>query len=82
MNDEVFDADRATAALAQEVLKSQYHASLGMLREAIERCPADLWFDTSPTNAFWQVAYHALFFTHLYLQPEFGRLSALGRASE
>jgi hypothetical protein len=38
-----------------------------MLREAIELCPNDLWLDTRPTNAFWQVAYHALFFTHFYL---------------
>ena len=55
-----------TAALAQ-VLKSQYHAGLAMLREAIERCPDQLWLDTQPVNAFWQMAYHALFFTHLYM---------------
>lgn len=51
------------------ILKSQYHAALAMLRESIERCSEDLWYDDEPTNAFWQVAYHALFFTHLYLQP-------------
>ena len=51
------------------ILKSQYHAALAMLRETIERCPDDLWFSKEPANAFWQVAYHALFFTHLYLQP-------------
>ena len=51
------------------ILKSQYHASLAMLRDAIERCPEDLWYSAVPTNAFWQVAYHALFFAHLYSQP-------------
>jgi hypothetical protein len=59
-----------TAALAQ-VLKSQYHAGLAMLQEAIERCPDQLWLDTRPVNAFWQIAYHALFFTHLYLGADF-----------
>ena len=50
------------------VLKSQYHASLAMLREAIDRCPEDEWVSRDHKNAFWQVAYHVLFFTHLYLQ--------------
>lgn len=63
---ETIDAARATAALST-VLKSQYHASLAMLRECIEKCPDQLWLDEQPRNAFWRVAYHALFFTHLYL---------------
>lgn len=50
------------------VLKSQYRASLAMLREAIELCPDETWSSREHTNAFWQVAYHTLFFTHLYLQ--------------
>jgi hypothetical protein len=50
------------------VLKSQYHAGLAMLREAIERCPDDEWRSRDHKNAFWQTAYHVLFFTHLYLQ--------------
>jgi hypothetical protein len=52
------------------ILKSQYHAGLAMLRQAIELCPEELWLDTRPRNAFWQIAYHALFFTHLYLASE------------
>jgi hypothetical protein len=48
-------------------LKGQYHAALAMLREAIELCPDELWLDETPRNAFWRVAYHALFFVHLYL---------------
>ena len=51
----------------QAALKDQYHASLSMLKPAIEQCPVDLW--TGGTIAFWRVAYHTLFFTHLYLQP-------------
>jgi hypothetical protein len=41
-----------------------------MLKESVERCPEALWHDPAPTNAYWQVAYHALFFTHLYLMPD------------
>ena len=59
---ETIDASLVTASL-----KSQYHAALAMLREAIERCPDDLWLDVRPRNAFWQIAYHSLFFAHAYL---------------
>jgi hypothetical protein len=50
------------------ILKSQYHSALAMLGEAIERCPDDVWESKDHLNAFWQVAYHALFFAHFYLQ--------------
>jgi len=50
------------------VLKSQYHAALAMLRDAIEQCPDAEWLSRDHKNAFWQVAYHVLFFAHLYLQ--------------
>jgi DinB family protein len=53
----------------QAVLKSQYHASLSMLRNAIDACPPALWTDASYVNQFWHVAYHTLFYTDLYLQP-------------
>lgn len=52
------------------ILKSQYHAALAMLREGIELCPHETWFDDRPANSFWQIAYHVLYFTHLYLQPD------------
>ena len=56
-------------ATLRAILKSQYHAALAMLHESIERCPDDLWESREPANAFWQVAYHTLFFTHVYLLP-------------
>ena len=49
------------------LIQSQYHATLDMLEEAIRACPEGLWADTSYTNAFWHVAYHATFYTHRYL---------------
>jgi DinB superfamily len=57
-----------TDSALRAVLKNQYHAALAMLREAVERCPAEEWSDTGHKNAFWQLAYHTLFFAHLYLQ--------------
>ena len=59
-----------TDPMLRSVLKSQYHASLAMLRAAIERCPPEEWLSTVHKNAFWQVSYHALFFAHLYLQRD------------
>ena len=49
------------------LIRSQYHATLDMPEQAIQVCPKDLWTDTSHKNAFWHVAYHAVFYTHLYL---------------
>jgi hypothetical protein len=51
----------------KEVIKSQYGASLEMLRSAIEACPEKLWDSDSYKNRFWHIAYHALFYTDLYL---------------
>lgn len=51
-------------------LKNQYHAALATLKQAIDRCPDDLWTAEGHPSQFWQVAYHAIFFTHLYLQPD------------
>ena len=52
----------------RQVIQSQYRAALTMMRQVIEKCPDSLWNDTQVKNRFWQVAYHALFYTHLYAQ--------------
>ena len=54
----------------RDSIKSQYHAGYAMLRETIENCPDEVWTSREHQNAFWQIAYHVLFFTHLYLQAE------------
>src|SRR5437867_3025594 len=51
------------------IIISQFEAGLRMLRLAIESCPPEMWDDASHTNRFWRLAYHALFYTHLYLSP-------------
>ena len=54
-------------------LKGQYHAALAMLRQAVVKCPEELWASggyggqTGQPNPFWRVAYHTLYFVHLYL---------------
>src|SRR5437016_11355850 len=57
-----------TIEMMRPVLKSQYHASLAMLRDTIERCPDALWTSGDYLNPFWRIAYHALYYTHFYLQ--------------
>lgn len=51
----------------KQVLLSQYRASLAMLEQVIQKCPAELWDDPSYRNRTWHLVYHALFYTHLYL---------------
>ena len=52
----------------REVIRSQYLAALEMLKQAVDRCPESLWNAPEDKAKFWHVAYHALFYTHLYLQ--------------
>lgn len=48
-------------------LCSQYLASLEMAKQAILKCPESLWNHKDYKNKTWHLAYHALFYTHLYL---------------
>ena len=51
----------------KKAIIDQYGAALEMLKQAIIQCPAARWHDAQDRKKFWQVAYHTLFFTHLYL---------------
>ena len=67
----------------QSALKSQYHAAHKSLRQAIEKCPDELWDDPADGAAtFWRVVYHTLFYTHFYLQQDEHSFSAWARHSE
>ena len=55
--------------MRQDVVVSQIRAALKMLRSAIEACPDGLWDREEDHNAFWVLAYHTLYFAHLYLSP-------------
>ncbi len=52
----------------KRAIRGQYHAGLAMLRETIEKCPDDLWLAGEHPRNTWRIAYHLLFYTHLYLQ--------------
>ena len=51
------------------IVSSQIRAALRMLRSAIEACPKELWNRKADHNPFWVLAYHTLYFAHLYLSP-------------
>jgi hypothetical protein len=57
---------------AQESIISQFQSALEMLKQTIAKCPDDLWNSPDDKARFWHIAYHALFFTHLYLQESGG----------
>lgn len=64
-------------------LKVQYHGGMSMLADCIRRCPDDLWVAPNPPTPviaspdnpewngverpFWRIAFHNIYFTHLYL---------------
>ncbi len=39
-----------------------------MLRQATIACPDGLWNNANDSAQVWRIVYHALFYTHLYLQ--------------
>lgn len=58
------------------VIRSQYLAAMAMLRAAVVACPDDLWGAADDMDAVWHKAYHALFYTHLYLHPRLAEFRA------
>jgi hypothetical protein len=62
--------------LVRQALKAQYRAGLSMLRSAIESLSDVEWVSRADRNPTWQMAYHALFYTHMYLQPSLSRFKA------
>ena len=55
--------------IVRETILRQYRAGLAMLSEAIALCPEDLWLSSEYQNRFWHIAYHSVFYVHLYVQP-------------
>lgn len=50
----------------RDAMRSQYEATLGMLRTSVERCPDAAWKKKVGNWPFWLVAYHVLCFVDLY----------------
>ncbi len=53
----------------RKILSGQFEASLAMLGQCIEKCPADHWNGRIAKYEFWNVAYHTLCCTDMYLAP-------------
>lgn len=53
----------------QQIIQSQYFAALEMLKLVIVQCPEASWDAPGDTDPSWRKAYHALYYAHLYLQP-------------
>ena len=51
----------------KQALKEQYHASLAMLAECVEKCPTDLWIRGEYPRNYWRIVFHTAFFTQIYL---------------
>jgi len=51
----------------RKIITSQFEASLCMLNDCIEKCPAEHWDGKIASYAFWHVAYHTLCFVDYYL---------------
>jgi lambda repressor-like predicted transcriptional regulator len=49
------------------ILASQYKASLGMLRQALDKVPEEQWNTEEYNNPNWQIAYHILWGVKFYL---------------
>ncbi|MFO7544213.1 MAG: DinB family protein [Trueperaceae bacterium] len=64
------DSGTVTTDTLRALLKSQYRAGFVMLRQAVTRFPTEAWLGDGHDNAPWQIAYHVLYYTHLYLQPK------------
>jgi hypothetical protein len=54
----------------KKIFFSQYSASLNMLKNTVEMTDNETWLDKNYKNAFWHVAYHALFYTDFYLSED------------
>lgn len=68
----------------QAALKEQTHAAIAMLVDCVEKCPDDLWVSPSKKDverddpnrfcirSFWRIAFHGIYFTHLYMLQNIG----------
>lgn len=52
------------------ILLSQYAASFDMFRDAVEKTSDEDWNSKDYKTQTWQIAFHSLFFTYLYLHKK------------
>jgi len=66
----------------RDALKGQYRAGLEMLAQSVERCPDDVWAAGPHPRTFWRIAYHTVYYTHLYLMPKISAFQPWDRHCE
>jgi len=49
------------------IIWRQYGAAIDMLENAIRECPHEVWGDHVHWQAYWYIAYHAVFFLDFYM---------------
>ena len=54
-------------AYLKSILSAQFEAALAMLHDCVTNCPPEHWGGKIANYPFWQVAYHTLSYTDLYL---------------
>jgi len=64
------------------IVSSQIRSALAMLRAAVVDCPDELWNRTHDHNRFWVLAYHTVFYAHLYLSPSLEAFESFDRDVE
>lgn len=55
------------AAIFSRSVVSQFNSALRMLEDCLKQCPDRLWDEPVGTLPFWEVAYHTLCWTDMYL---------------
>jgi hypothetical protein len=68
MDEARFDLEIGDMMDIKAILQSQYLASLAMLKEAVVKCPSQIWDDPQDKFKFWSKAYHTIYYVHLYVQ--------------
>jgi len=68
--------------MMERAVVSQTRAALAMLRATIEACPLSVWNRENDRNRFWAVAYHTVFYAHLYLSPTEEEFAPFERAAD
>lgn len=54
-----------------DIITSQYAAGLEMLRSALDKVSEEQWNSEEYKNPIWQIAYHTLYITNLYLEANY-----------
>lgn len=60
--------------LFKKTTRSQFQASLAMLKNGLDQCPIEAWSTKVVNREINQVAFHTLFFTDLYLEKGMGTI--------